>query len=741
MTQRSEVIYRVVKNLYAHTLGKNLTVTEKAVLVKNGKAEGDDGYLDEVKPLAEAKEEAPKKNDDPKPISSKTKFIDAGKPEEVQANFLDDEFMLDDIFEEQDYESLNGKRVIINKFQPAPLQKLDYRQYPSNTWNYFFFFIIHFFYYNIFGPVLAIFFIFTKPMINLCYNMHVVRFSWHSLEGLVCAALTYLLIICSERNNDENSSDPDRQNDETYTIALYNKVMIYFLRCIIVANKYSSLGDAKMDQFWYRAIPNDELKSQQNLDTWAVQSPETVFKNIYIAEEVCMIDKANCYVSFMTEPNATLASYLKQIEELEDSLLEKTCIKKQGPKKPFEAPKDMKYDDKEKYKVILDSADKNTLQIKSEKTDTKIRFYRMSTIMYYLINRYNNGFINKWGFWVIAAAIAILRGWLTNFLILQNKEFFYGQSGLEVFTMILHNLHQVYVYYIIARMIIQLISDFGREFYMQQELESLIEPYRVYTDKFLPTINFLDPNSAATWLKIKKVVSNYGHQFRQRNLALIVGLNAYMVLIYIFRWMTELGLIKLGKSVDADLSPFLNIDYVVFTFLNMGILFYLARLNEFNENHVMDTMRIKDFLEELQGYARHFFGVGTTKVSLSKYQEDVVYGETPVTTLYKAHLKKVRETAAPEQIPDYIGESLKAWGTTNTAVLKIKSQGAIMVLGSVVKPAMVTKLATVVGIAIVRVIQQWILGNPNEASEQDDSSGNTSGDNTDTAADDTNSGE
>lgn len=116
MTQRSEVIYRVVKNLYAHTLGKNLTVTEKAVLVKNGKAEGDDGYLDKVKPLAEAKEEAPKKNDDPKPISSKTKFIDAGKPEEVQANFLDDEFMLDDIFEEQDYESLNGKRVIINKF-------------------------------------------------------------------------------------------------------------------------------------------------------------------------------------------------------------------------------------------------------------------------------------------------------------------------------------------------------------------------------------------------------------------------------------------------------------------------------------------------------------------------------------------------------------------------------------------------------------------------------------------------
>jgi len=106
----------VVKNLYAHTLGENLTVSGKAGLVGNGKAKGDDGYLDEANPVAKAKEEAPKKNDDPKPISSKPKFIDAGKPEEVQANFLDDEFMLDDIFEEQDYESLNGKRVKINKF-------------------------------------------------------------------------------------------------------------------------------------------------------------------------------------------------------------------------------------------------------------------------------------------------------------------------------------------------------------------------------------------------------------------------------------------------------------------------------------------------------------------------------------------------------------------------------------------------------------------------------------------------
>lgn len=149
-------------------------------------------------------------------------------------------------------------------------------------------------------------------------------------------------------------------------------------------------------------------------------------------------------------------------------------------------------------------------------------------------------------------------------------------------------------------------------------------------------------------MKIKRISSNYGYHFRQRNLKLIVCLNVYMVIIYIFRWLTELGLVKLGKSVDADLDPFLNIDYVVFTFLNMGILFYLAQLNEFTQHHIMDTLRIKDFLTELQSYAKFFFGVGSTKVSLMKYQESSVFGETPTTTLYKVHLKKVREVCAPE---------------------------------------------------------------------------------------------
>ena len=86
-------------------------------------------------------------------------------------------FMLDDIFEEQDYDGLTGKRIHKDKFEVHALDKLDYRQYPSSTFNYLFFLVIHIVYFNFLGPVLAIFFVFTKQTLRLCYNMHIVRFS------------------------------------------------------------------------------------------------------------------------------------------------------------------------------------------------------------------------------------------------------------------------------------------------------------------------------------------------------------------------------------------------------------------------------------------------------------------------------------------------------------------------------------------------------------------------------------
>lgn len=54
-----------------------------------------------------------------------------------------------------------------------------------------------------------------------------------------------------------------------------------------------------------------------------------------------------------------------------------------------------------------------------------------------------------------------------------------------------------------------------------------------------------------------------------------------MAIVYAFSWLNNLGYIKLGKNLTGDLTPFLEIDYFIFTVVNVGVLSFIARLNNF----------------------------------------------------------------------------------------------------------------------------------------------------------------
>jgi hypothetical protein len=159
----------------------------------------------------------------------------------------DDAFMLGDCFVEQEYNGMTGLRKTPDDQQIIRLEKLDFRRAPTNWLSYLFFFFFHLIYFHFLGPVIMIFMIFSRKLINFGYNMHIIRLSIHSLEGLVSVVLTVLLIICHIRNNDTSARDLDSIDDETYSAALYNKVLIYFLRILIISNKYSTFGDAKIN--------------------------------------------------------------------------------------------------------------------------------------------------------------------------------------------------------------------------------------------------------------------------------------------------------------------------------------------------------------------------------------------------------------------------------------------------------------------------------------------------------------
>lgn len=156
-------------------------------------------------------------------------------------------FMLGDCFVEQEYNGMTGMRRTIDTKDHIGLDKLDYRRAPTNYLQFAFFFIFHLLYYHVLGPVASLLMIFTKDLRYFAYNMHLFRFSIHSLEGLISSLLTYLLIVCHIKNYVSENDDGAQELDDTYILCLFNKVMIYFLRSLIIANKYSTFGDSKIN--------------------------------------------------------------------------------------------------------------------------------------------------------------------------------------------------------------------------------------------------------------------------------------------------------------------------------------------------------------------------------------------------------------------------------------------------------------------------------------------------------------
>ena len=96
--------------------------------------------------------------------------------------------------------------------------------------------------------------------------------------------------------------------------------MIYILRCVIIASKYSSIGPGKIERFRRRRIQLKELTSQHILADWSDQFDKTIFKQIYIASSICLMDRSNIFFCFITYPKADLLSYLEEAEMKEDVL-------------------------------------------------------------------------------------------------------------------------------------------------------------------------------------------------------------------------------------------------------------------------------------------------------------------------------------------------------------------------------------------------------------------------------------
>ena len=120
--------------------------------------------------------------------------------------------MVNEIFEEQQYRGPTGPRISVKEDEIANLEQLDFRVYPSSNSKFMQFFFLHIIYFHILGPITALFFMFTKKLRNMCYNIHFSRLSIYSVEGLVCWILTFLLLFCQIANEHDDVPEIDIEN-------------------------------------------------------------------------------------------------------------------------------------------------------------------------------------------------------------------------------------------------------------------------------------------------------------------------------------------------------------------------------------------------------------------------------------------------------------------------------------------------------------------------------------------------
>lgn len=243
---------------------------------------------------------------------------------------------------------------------------------------------------------------------------------------------------------------------------------------------------------------------------------------------------------------------------------------------------------------------------------------------------------------------------------------------------------------------------------MMESLHQMISPYKIYPDKNTPTINVLDPTSAYAWFKMRKIIKNYGHNMTVRHELLVPAILLYMVMVFLLNWAVELEIIKFKKDVVEELVPFLRIDYIVFSTLLLILLLNISSINSYYESHINTLQHIRDYLDQLIFFQRHYFNTGASKVCLFKMQRDLIYEKEPTDPVVKSLLKRLKEFCPPDQYGEYIKECYKAWNLMALNLEKEKSNDKISIMTFKIEGNLVLRFYSLVFLSTLATVKYWI---------------------------------
>jgi succinate dehydrogenase hydrophobic anchor subunit len=154
----------------------------------------------------------------------------------------------------------------------------------------------------------------------------------------------------------------------------------------------------------------------------------------------------------------------------------------------------------------------------------------------------------------------------------------------------------------------------------------MISTDRPRSKKYLPTLNLLDITTAYSWSKMRRIVKDYGKRMTVRHEILLPVIFLYMILVYLFIYLTQFNIIPINEELRKTLNPFLYIDFVVLTLLTLVLLYFAARVNWFYSFHVFKIEKIKKMIKEMYTFREHYFGIDRgLEYSIIKMQDELVF--------------------------------------------------------------------------------------------------------------------
>lgn len=440
-----------------------------------------------------------------------------------------------------------------------------------SVFQYFFFLNLHIIYLSVLGPIIAIPAICAKKFRNLCSNLLITRPSqafW--LQNFIwLSGLANLFAIIDE----------DNKIGDYMLLHIWITAVVF--RSLTIAGKYSTFDRILIKSHLEKKLTIEELRRELLLLKWKTQGPEIIDMEIRCACLRKDIDRRTLKVAFMEDPGSAKKEFSQIVKDASLPL---------------------------KEVFFSGKAD-------SEASDgSKLIYMDPTLVIHFFARKFNKssgmkGYHNLY-IMVLSYAWAFAGG----FIRLARGKKFHGEELLEIIIFYFGALFNGLMISAGAAFYKAAKIDLQRKLYVLRNVGQMISPREdrtISSKKLLPTVNLADIQSVSTWIKLRKIVQNYGRRFFLRHELFMMAATVICTLAIVMAFGLRYLLDNLEEPITEkieDLTYIILIQYIIVGFLNRRLLRAAALANKEIDSHIHILKKNRDLIQQFIDYEEFYFG-------------------------------------------------------------------------------------------------------------------------------------